>query len=286
MLIRVRNVHKQPLDDIADIDVSIAGTDKAVRRIRDASTQKTIRLEKLKAGEAYKIKVFPHRHRPVGQFAMIPMSGEAAVEVVCPVHPERARVVFPPYGKLNPGLKTILQSSLVEGLEQKQGKALYDALADLPKAGLMNVYAKSNRTLLPDGSSVASHFKGLYRVRTDRIFVDVDVPLRDLVKSAIDGGSFDAVSGALHTPPPDFSSADSFKTNDHYGNLQLSFFVSQQSLDFKVDSDIDDANGIEHVFQVLRNWITHGTTHPYDIHEILVYYQHLEPGYDLDMKLA
>ena len=28
-----------------------------------------------------------------------------------------------------------------------------------------------------------------------------------------------------------------------------------------------------HTFQVLRNWVTHGTTHPYDIHQILVYRQ-------------
>ena len=148
----------------------------------------------------------------------------------------------------------------------------------------MNLYAKSNRTLLPDGSSVTSHFKGFYRVRADRVFADVDLTLRDLVKTAVGGGLFDPVSGALHTPPPNYDNAGSFKTDDDYGNLQLSFFAGLGGpLGFKVDSDIDDAKGIGHLFQVLRNWISHGTTHPYDIHQILVYHQRLDPGYVLQM---
>jgi len=90
------------------------------------------------------------------------------------------------------------------------------------------------------------------------------------------------VSGSLHTPPPSFVSAGSFKTADRYGNLQLSFFASlTEPLTFKVDADIDDAAGLGHTFQVLRNWVTHGTTHPYDIHQILVFRQEVALPYDL-----
>ncbi len=46
-----------------------------------------------------------------------------------------------------------------------------------------------------------------------------------------------------------------------------------------VNVDIDDAAGLEHVFQVLRNTLSGRPTHPYDIHEILVSYQRLDPGY-------
>ena len=49
--------------------------------------------------------------------------------------------------------------------------------------------------------------------------------------------------------------------------------------DCVADIDIDDANGLEHVFQVLRNRLSGNPTHPYNIHEILVGYQHLDPGY-------
>ena len=49
--------------------------------------------------------------------------------------------------------------------------------------------------------------------------------------------------------------------------------------DCVVDMDIDDAAGLAHVFQVLRNALTDRPTHPYDIHQILIAYQRLDPGY-------
>jgi hypothetical protein len=122
----------------------------------------------------------------------------------------------------------------------------------------------------------------LYRIRPDRIFADVDVSLRDRVKTAEAEGRFREVNGALHTPPPGYCSAGSFKTDERYGNLQLSFFASEAApLLFRVDADIDDAAGVGHTFQVLRNWVTSGATHPYDIHQILVYRQEAFPAYDL-----
>ena len=38
---------------------------------------------------------------------------------------------------------------------------------------------------------------------------------------------------------------------------------------------------ILHIFQVVGNWATGTPTNPYDIHEILVAYQLLDPGYEL-----
>lgn len=49
------------------------------------------------------------------------------------------------------------------------------------------------------------------------------------------------------------------------------------------DVDIDDANGLAHVFQVLRNQLTKRPTHPYDIHELLLFYQKLDAGYTLEV---
>jgi hypothetical protein len=133
-----------------------------------------------------------------------------------------------------------------------------------------------------DANTVWSAVDRITRIRPDRIFVDVDVALRDRVKAEVVGERFREVSGKLHTPPPGFALAGSFKTDEHYGNLQLSFFASQAPpLTFKVDADIDDVAGLGHAFQVLRNFVTNGTTHPYDIHQILTYRQELAPLYDL-----
>jgi hypothetical protein len=97
------------------------------------------------------------------------------------------------------------------------------------------------------------------------------------------GGSFHEAPEALHTPPKDFQRAGSFKTGESSGNLQLTFFSSLAPvpLAFKVDADIDDAGGLEHVFQVLRNFLTQTPTHPYDIHQILTFFQALDPLYQL-----
>jgi len=49
-----------------------------------------------------------------------------------------------------------------------------------------------------------------------------------------------------------------------------------------VDMDIDDAQGFDHIFQVVGN-LFGGPTHPYNIHEILFASQELDPGYRLVM---
>jgi hypothetical protein len=109
------------------------------------------------------------------------------------------------------------------------------------------------------------------------------VSFRDHVRTAASNGDFEKVSGSLHTPPPGFVSADSFKhTAFQAGVLQLTFFASEAApLRFRIDADIDDAGGIGHVFQVLRNFLTSGDTHPYDIHQILQFHQLIDPGYAL-----
>ena len=73
-----------------------------------------------------------------------------------------------------------------------------------------------------------------------------------------------------------------FKTDDLYGNLQLSFFRKGEQ--YVADIDIDDAAGLGHIFQVVKNHFTGSPTHPYNIHEILVKHQHLDPGYKFNLS--
>ena len=127
-------------------------------------------------------------------------------------------------------------------------------------------------------NSIALRLNG----RGDRFFADVALSFPDLIKTATRTGSFKSIDGGLHTPPEGYVEAGSYKSRDGYGNLQLTFFAATASPPgFKLDADIDDANGVEHVFQVLRHWITDSETHPYDIHQILAQYQGLDTGYRL-----
>jgi hypothetical protein len=137
------------------------------------------------------------------------------------------------------------------------------------------------RTLLADGSTVLAHVNSVYRLRADRVFANVSLALRDLVKNSVPAQLFHEASDALHTPPPGFERKGSYKTGDPYGGLQVTFFSNASTLELRADIDIDDAAGIQHLFQVIGHTVSGSDTNPYDIHEILVYHQFLDPGYQL-----
>jgi hypothetical protein len=120
----------------------------------------------------------------------------------------------------------------------------------------------------------------LRELRGDRFFVVVSKELREETKHSGGDGLFKSVSGSLHHLPAEFigfTPAGSFKTPDRYGNLQLTFFMKGDEC--VADVDIDDASGLEHVFQVIENALPGNSTHPYNIHQILVAHQKLDPGY-------
>jgi hypothetical protein len=283
ILVRVGNARRLPLDDRIDIQVVSSRTDTTVASVSDLAGSTPVKFERLAERQPYLVKVFPTRHRPVAQFTFAGTDAEpAVVQLHTPLHPERVRsVTFPAYAAVDPDLKRVLERSTVEGVAA-QGEALYAALADIQKAGLFNLFAKMSGFGFDDRRTVWSFVDRLFRIRADRIFADVQPALRDLVKSATATDRFREVSGSLHTPPPGFCQAGSFKTSEQFGNLQLTFFsTAEPPLSFKVDADIDDAAGLGHAFQVMRNWVTHGTTHPYDIHEILVFRQEVALPYEL-----
>jgi hypothetical protein len=176
----------------------------------------------------------------------------------------------------------------VLNFEGLKGEVLYLALDDLRKAGFLNLVAKANRTRFAAQQnaprSVLSFIEELYELRADRFFAFVPQGLRSETINSIHNDLFHEVSEAMHTPPPGFTRDRSFKTLDHFGNLQLSFFSSSDGRT-ALDMDIDDAQGLDHVFQVVGNFFG-GPTHPYNIHEILIATQELDPGYQLVLYKA
>jgi hypothetical protein len=136
--------------------------------------------------------------------------------------------------------------------------------------------------MLPAGRSVADYITSIVEVRQDRVFAMVAADLLSEIVAATRSGDLAEVSGALHTPPAgfkQFKQLGSYKSRDLYGNVQVTLFEYEGR--YLADVDIDDAGGILHVFRVLRNAVTGRPTHPYDIHEILVAYQTIDPRYQL-----
>jgi hypothetical protein len=283
IVVRVGNALRQPLDDQMDVSVVSARTDTTVAVASNVAGHTAVRFERLTEGQPYVIKVFPMRHRPVAQFAFPgPDENPSVAHLYCPLHPERVRTAtFPAYEQVAPELRRVLACSSVEGIDG-QGEALYAGLSSLQKAGLFNLFGKMSTFGFDEQRTIWTFVDSIFRVRADRVFADVQPPLRDLIKGAVATERFREVSGSLHTPPPGFGQAGSFKTAEQYGNLQLTFFGSACApLTFKVDADIDDAAGLGHTFQVIRNWVTRGATHPYDIHQILAFRQEVFLPYDL-----
>jgi hypothetical protein len=212
----------------------------------------------------YRIFIDPPSYLPVQLFVNV--SGSKITDRAIPfaVDPDKViRVNFPTYDE------ALHVQSLVDA-------AMYATLEDIPKAGLLNIAAKSRRTPLAGGGVVLDHMRDLTEVRGDRVFARVSRDLESRVRNSVIGGLFREVSGGAHEYK-DFLLGGSYKTNDSYGNLQITFFSKAEEI--VADIDIDDAAGLEHVFQVVRNAVTRRPTHPYYIHDILLRYQEIDPGY-------
>jgi hypothetical protein len=232
----------------------------------------------------YRIDIDPPSYQYISRFINLKASGVTPLALTFPIDPGKvASVNFPKYSTLPDDLKKLLENSdKVRSFEGKKGNELYDALDDIRKAGLLNIAAKTRVTPLIGGGTVLPFVQELNEIRGDRFFAAVPKALREETKNSVAGGLFHAVDGSLHHPPAGFSLAGSFKTSEHYGNLQLTFFMNDSG-DCVADIDIDDAAGIEHVFQVVRNKLSGNPTHPYNIHEILVGFQKIDPGYSFQI---
>jgi hypothetical protein len=229
----------------------------------------------------YSVQVHSPSYRPVGIFAMVGDGVSDPDALILPVDPIKVTGIdAPAFDTLLPDGQRILQASnAVKNFTGLTGAALYDKLDDPRKAGFLNILQKSTSTAFEGGRSVASYLQSLTEMQGDRIFAVVHQDLSNATANSVHTGLFHPVDESLHDPPLGFSHAGSFKTLDHYGNLQLTFFSN--GTDWLCDIDIDDAQGIEHIFQVIGNLVTGTPTNPYDIHEILLAYQKLDPRYEL-----
>ena len=279
------NALRNPLADIVDVHVWDTVTNVEKGRIMDHRAFGTsVKFEKgLVERRHYRVDVRPHHYRPVQCFVQVRKHTTATV--YCPINPEAVdHVNFASYQNVGSDFERVMSKSSVEGHAERKKRALYRNLDVVSKAGLLNLFAKMAATTLPTNKTAWSYIKDLYRIRGDRVFANVRKSFWDGVKIAVSVDQFEEVSGQLHTPPPGFKHAGSFKSNNQYGNLQLTFFCSTQGrLRFKVDADIDAAKGILHAFHVAGNLLTGSSTHPYDIHQILSFHQGIIPQYALQI---
>lgn len=236
------------------------------------------------SGAFFRVQVIPANHRII-QF-LIRLAGNDTAEHSESVPVDPAKVVSvsaPAFTALADPVRNVLNTAAAPRFNDGQGgylqgPGLYAALDQFPllKAGFLNIVAKAGDVDLQDGQTCAQHFGSVLRFEQDRVLFRTTAAL---VEETAESNGFHKVSGALHEPLSGYQIISSYKTFDRYGNLQLTFQRRGDiGNDYVVDVDIDDAQGVEHVFQVLRNSVN-GPTNPYDIHDILLEDQHLDPGY-------
>ena len=268
-----------PIDEKVDVYLYHQTMSERVAA-RDVLAARPIMITGLRANPQglYRLFVDPPSYLPVSQFVNVSASGVTSRTLPFAIDPDKViRVEFPSWDNVSYAHKLLEASGQVLGFQNRSGQELYESLDDIRRAGLLNILAKTRRTPLTGAGIVSEWIRELRELRGDRFFAVVSQTLREHVKNSVDAGLFREASGALHRPPEGFSSAGSYKTLDHYGNLQLTFFASGN--DWLADIDIDDAAGLEHVFQVVRNSVTGRPTHPYSIRDILVRFQEIDPGY-------
>jgi hypothetical protein len=186
----------------------------------------------------------------------------------------------PAFADLSEDARRVLNASdAVLLFEGKSGHTFYDALDDIRMAGLLNLIAKTSATAFLSERTALSYVTKLTGLEGDRFHAVVARELRAEIAHGVTADLFHEVNGALHQPPEGYALAGSYKTEDHYGNLQLTLFAKGD--EWCADIDIDDAAGLQHAFQVVGNAVRHRPTHPYAIHEILMHHQRLDPGYSL-----
>ena len=146
------------------------------------------------------------------------------------------------------------------------------------RAGLLNIYSKLSRETVA-ARPLAAFVRHIMVIKPERIFAEVDPGLLELVRSTRD--RYRVVSSALHGVDGwKMVRHGSFKTNDEQGNLQVTFAYDAEGR-LVADIDIDNHSGIRHAWDVLKHIVTRTETDPFDIHEILITTQNLDPGYEL-----
>ena len=282
--LELKDVSGNPLKEKVDIVLRHQVLSQVVKVSKNASTKIEIKGLNGAPQGLYRFEIDPPSYQYISQFINLKASGTTTLELTFPIDPAKVKKVnFPVFGNTEVEIQRVLENSeKVLGFEGTKGQALYEALDDIRRAGLLNITAKTRATLLTNGRTVLSYIQELREIRGDRFFAAVPKELREETKNSVADGLFHPADSSLHHPPAGFTDAKSFKTPDHYGNLQLTFFMNDAG-DCVADIDIDDAAGIEHVFQVVRNKLSGNPTHPYNIHENLIGFQHNDPGYSFQI---
>lgn len=218
----------------------------------------------------WRLEIFPKKYRFKSVFVDLPSNGEWVVKQTFFVDPSKVTPLFPTAAEIaNEARWSALNQVLSDSTTG------YANLDNEQKAGLLNLFAKMRH---PSTENSWEDVVGVFEFKPARIYARVNSQLWDKVRSLPQ--RFHEKPGSMHDFGGEWNRLlehASFKTPDPMGNLQLTF-ANNAAGNMAVDADLDDHQGLKHAFDVIRHKFS-GDTNPYDIHQVLVKFQKIDPGY-------
>jgi hypothetical protein len=226
-------------------------------------------------GTMYELRASTPHHRKYAFFQLIQENRDntASDDVEFWVKPGDVKDIQAPALAKLPAIaqKMLGQASMIvdrredNDLVGQSGLALYQRLDAPRRACFLNIIKKASDTTTADCCLDA--FRDLLILRQDRLFARIAPGLPERLRQA---AMFKSAPGALHEPPPGFSPPiESFKSRDPHANLQITLMTELATGGLAADIDIDEASGIEHGFEVIRNAVFNNRTNPYLIREFM-----------------
>lgn len=203
------------------------------------------------------------------------------------VEPSKAKPHPIEFGDL--GNKTYGANLLQILHDSEIGEDEWNKLSKQNRATILNLCAKMSRETVKSGAKLTSFIQRIDQTWLDsqhreRIYALVKPGLLAALRAYPE--KYFSVDSSMHKFPSDewasVDPPDSFKTlKDAAGNIQLTFASKVETVGNLADIDLDDHKGLQHVADVLKHKFSGKDTDPYDIHEILWFFQQLDAEYRL-----
>jgi hypothetical protein len=276
--------------DLDPVEHSPGGTNMEVEFENDTATEFVVEKVECRGGPGtrYKVRLTAPHFRTYAFFQLITegrvnTASDSKIRLLS--NSRRIKdILAPAFASLPAAQRAFLEGAEMTAPESGDrdllrltGQSLYDAMGPLRKACLLNIFAKTKH-----GSTgrCFRFLQSLAVLRQDRCFCNVDPAMPEFLRKS---DFFKSAPQTLHKPLKDFVIEDSFKSTDAHANLQVTFMRHQSNGTLAADIDIDEATGIEHGFEVIRNTLTRGRTNPYLIRELMLLVDPIEkvldPGY-------
>jgi hypothetical protein len=247
-------------------------------RVKVGEGQRTVTIAGIPCrpslGTSYRVGVWTNTYKHYAFFQHIVdgdnMASEGRVRLVA--NPKKVvEISAPGLSKVPAAFARAIQSAGMWRLRAEDADlvgftntALYSAMGPLRKACLLNIARKASHS---SSARIGRFVEALHVIRQDRCFVTVHPDIHDAMRAS---DLFKSADGSLHAPPPHYQFFESFKTRDAHANLQVTLFRHTTTAAMVADIDIDEASGIKHGHEVIRNKVGNSRTNPYLGRELML----------------